>query len=106
MSNPLLVQQINKELALQLPDAINGETLQQQLSAHINHMIVHRFEALINLLYRIDINENKIKLLLQEAGHQDAGGIIAAAIIERQLEKINTRKKMKNDNNIPEDEKW
>jgi hypothetical protein len=106
MSNALLVQQINKELALQLPDAITIEALHQQLSAYINEMIPHRFEALVNLLYRIDVNENKIKLLLQQAGNSNAGDVIAAAIIERQLEKINTRKKWKNNTDIPEDEKW
>ena len=47
------------------------------LAARINRLITDDFSGLINLLYRLDISEAKLKKLLSEHPQEDAGKIIA-----------------------------
>jgi hypothetical protein len=102
-----LVHQINKELAIELPEKISFEELHSKLAVHINYLILHQFEKLVSLLYRIDISEAKIKSLLQQQPGEDAAKIMATLIIERQLQKIKTRQQFRQWNNdFNEEEKW
>jgi len=107
MENTELIQQVNKELAIALPEKISMTELQCQLAIHINYLILHHFEQLVSLLYRIDVSEAKIKSLLQNKAGENAGNLISALIIERQLQKITTRKQFsKKDDGFYEEEKW
>jgi hypothetical protein len=72
----------------------------------INDLILHDFDQLIYLLYRLDIPEAKLKSLLAEHPQEDAAKMIAALIIERQLQKQQSREKYKQQDDIPEDERW
>lgn len=102
-----LVHQINKELAIELPEKISVEKLRSKLTVHINYLIQYHFEKLVSLLYRIDVSETKIKSLLQQEPNEDAAKIIADLVIERQLQKIKTRQQFsQRDNNFNEEEKW
>jgi hypothetical protein len=76
----------------------------KELSHYINHLINTDFERLVSLLYRIDVDENKIKTLLET--NAISSDIIAQQIIERQLQKIKTREMFKKDGEFGEDEKW
>ena len=78
----------------------------EQLADYINEMILHDFTGLINLLYRLDVSEMKIRNILDEMQQEDAGRIIADVIIERQLQKLKTKEQFRQDHDIPEDEKW
>ena len=90
-----------------LIDQKNEEELRQKLIALINELINKDFHALIQLLYRIDVYEKKIRLYLNKNTDADSAAIIADLIIERQLEKIESRKKFsKNQNLESEEEKW
>jgi hypothetical protein len=107
MVNEELIKLVNKEMAIELPVQISMEEIKEKLSAHINRLIQQNFEQLINLLYRIDINEARIKSLLQMQAGTNAGDIIAQLIIERQLQKIRSRRQFKTDDtNFTGDEKW
>ena len=83
-----LVSNINQSLEISLPDTISLEELKQKLALHINDLINHNFEKLVYYLYRVDVNERKLKYLLHENVGSDAAVIIADLIIERQMEKI------------------
>ncbi len=72
----------------------------------INDLILHDFDQLIYILYRLDIPEAKLKGLLAEHPQEDAAKMIAALIIERQLQKQASREKYKQQGDIPEDERW
>lgn len=78
----------------------------EQLADYINDMILHDFTGLLNLLYRLDVSEARVRKILDEMQQEDAGKIIAAVIIERQLQKVKTRQQFKQQGEIPEDEKW
>lgn len=84
----------------------NQQSLRQQLETYINELIQHDFPKLVELLYRVDVNEKKLKELL--ATHQDANSakLIAALLIERQLQKQAWRQAHKPDTDIPDEERW
>jgi hypothetical protein len=73
---------------------LNDELIIQQLADYINQLILVNFERLVQLLYRIDVSEAKLKYLLKENPNEDAGRIIALLIIERQIQKIKFKKEM------------
>jgi hypothetical protein len=108
MASPYdLIQLLNAELAIELPEKISFEDLKEQLSEYINHLIQTDFQKLVSLLYRVDISETKLKAVLNQSHDTDAGKIIADLIIERQLQKISSRQQFKQTgNNIDENEKW
>ena len=104
--NQFLQQQIilatGDKLVLQ-----NSEQLfRKELAAHIHFLINNDFEKLVSILYRLDVNEKKLKALLAEKNTDDADLLIADAIIERQLQKIKSRQEHRNDENISDYEKW
>ncbi len=98
-----IVQVVNQSFNLQATES----NLVTFLTEKINYLIVHDFNKLIYILYRADINETKLNKLLAENKKEDAGKIIAALFIQRQLEKIKSRE----ENNslypdIDEEERW
>ena len=62
------------------------------LSNEINYLIANDFDALLLLLYRIDVHEEKVRRMLSEHSNEKASDTIADLIIERQQQKILTRK--------------
>ncbi|MEP7141499.1 MAG: hypothetical protein ABI707_01455 [Ferruginibacter sp.] len=107
MENEELIKELNKNMAIALPGEISLDKLQIQLASYINQLIQNDFQKLIMLLYRIDVGEQKLKKLLQQHPDEEAGKIIAALIIERQLQKIKTRQQFNRyDDNFTEEEKW
>lgn len=92
MEHAELIQSLNTELALSLPEQMAYDDLHHKLAAYINDLIKNDFEKLVTYLYRIDVNEAKLKSLLQQNQQEDAGNIIASLIIERQQQKIRTRR--------------
>ena len=77
-----------------------------QLIDAINWLIIHDFEKLVFILYRIDVSEAKIKTLLNKENTNFAAPVIADAILERLAEKKASREKYKQDSPASEEEKW
>ncbi len=98
---------LNKVLFSADEQALKDKLMFAELSACINKMIVEDFERLISTLYRLDINEQKLEYLLASNKDDNASDTIAALVLERQLEKIKSRRENRRDqNNISEDEAW
>jgi hypothetical protein len=106
MDNSVLIQSLKSELVIKMPENISLEELKEKLSFQINYLIQADFQKLVLLLYRIDVNETKLKALLQENSGTDAAMIIAGLIIERQLQKIKSRQQFRQNENMDENEKW
>lgn len=104
--NTNLIPAINDSFEISLPDNISLEELKEKLAGHINHLINHDFEKLVSLLYRIDVNENKLRQLLEQREGENTAGLITDLIIERQLQKIKSRKETKAKDDIPDEERW
>lgn len=92
----------------QLPVTINEmEEAENYLADKINGLIKNNFDHLVYILYRVDVDEAKLKNVLKENPQQDAGKIIARLLIERQLQKITLRKQFtKKEDGINEEDKW
>lgn len=84
----------------------SGEDWQAALAGAINLLIETDFSGLVNTLYRLDVNEEKLRQVLRENTGRDAGSLIAGLVIERLLEKCKNRKNHPPTGNIPDDEKW
>jgi type III secretory pathway component EscR len=102
-----IINLLRKELSIDLPENIVLNEAAIILSVYINELIQTDFQKLVFILYRIDVNETKLKKILQENPGEVSGRIIADLIIERQLQKIKSRQQFsRQDNNIDENEKW
>lgn len=82
------------------------EDLQQKLASKINDLIQKDFPSLINILYRIDVDEVKLKQALESSPNEDAGDIIAKIIIDRQMQKIQMQKPFTKKADSDNEEKW
>jgi hypothetical protein len=103
----LLQEEIIKTTGKDLLPAQTLAGFRQNLAACINNLINQNFEKLISILYRLDVNEKVLKTSITENKNEDAGFLIADAIIERQMQKMESRKKFYNHSkDIPEDESW
>jgi hypothetical protein len=90
-----------------LTDKNSAGELQQKLAEHINNVINSDFDKLLQLLYRMDIDEMKLRAVLSSHPDRNAGEMIAELMIERQLQKVKSRREFdRRDNNIDENEKW
>jgi hypothetical protein len=87
-------------------DEKRKEKIREELIYLVNELINKDFHALIQLLYRIDVNEKKIRLYLNENFDKDSASVLADLIIERQMQKIESRKKFTKKNEIEDHEKW
>ncbi|MBI1341950.1 MAG: hypothetical protein GC171_03340 [Terrimonas sp.] len=102
-----LEQAITTAFALPAGKTGSGDAFYAAFTAKINDLINHNFNFLITALYRIDVNEAKLKSLLQDKPDTDAAKIIADLIIERQLQKIKSRREFQQPGNkIDNEEMW
>lgn len=102
-----LIKELNKTQGWELAEKLTAAEVENLLTAKLNGMIRDDFSGLVQLLYRIDIEEARLRYLLQLHKGEDAGRIIARLIIDRLLKKIETRRQFrKEDRDIPEEDKW
>ena len=106
MENHSLTEILNKDLGLTVSPKLSLDAIRAAVTSHVNHLINTDFEQLVSLLYRIDVSEPKMRALLQNKQGEDSAGHIANLIIERQLQKIESRKQFSSKKNISDEEKW
>ena len=86
---------------------LSGEKQRKRLMDLINELIEKDFNALLQLLYRIDVDEKKIRLYLNQNKNLDSAELLTDMVIERQLQKIKSRHKFQTKNKMDDnDEKW
>jgi len=91
--------EINPQL---LPAATLSESEQWQqfralLIARIEELASRNMEHLMWLLYRVDVNEKKLKAELLKHPQDGFAAVMADAIIEREIQKAATRKQFSNE---------
>ena len=72
----------------------------------IDNLIEEDFYALIQVLYRLDIDEKLLKQTLHDNKEEDAGLMIADMIIQRQIQKEAFKKQFRQENDIADEDKW
>jgi hypothetical protein len=88
---------IRKDLLLEaedLPATINSlEKLREELKKVVSYLMDKDLNRLLNALYRIDVSEAKVKLVLSKEAPDQLSGALTDLIIARELQKIETRRK-------------
>lgn len=97
MDNQLIqetFQLIKKDFGLETKDQIDFEEQLLALLTPIIHQMLNRdFERLLQICYRIDLGENRLKEILHFANPESMAKELAHAIIQRQMKKIEIRKR-------------
>lgn len=79
----------------------------EQLVAYLQALISKDFAGLVQLLYRLDISEARLKKTLATNPEQDAGELIAQMIIDRLEQKKKAREEFgRKDWGGSEEERW
>jgi hypothetical protein len=80
-------------------------TQRQQLEDTLNWMVDNDFEKLVQILYRIDIDEKRLRAVLFSQSEAPTATLLADLIIERQQQKAAARQRY-TATDIPPDEAW
>ena len=73
-------------------DISNFDKLKAWLAHEIQMLMDHDFQRFLNMLYRIDVDEQKAK---EAFADNDPSWRLAELIIERELQKVESRRKYK-----------
>ncbi len=90
-----LIKDLNQSYGWELADSLTMQELEALLAEIVNGWIRSDFTRLVQFLYRIDISESRLRLLLEENTEADTGQLLARLILERLGQKIETRRKYK-----------
>jgi len=93
-------------LAVKSLTVTRNDDLKKTIREIVNDLIENDLARLVQFLYRVDVNETKLKQLLQDNPQTDAAVLITDLLIERQLEKIKAKQDLKKEDDIPDEEKW
>ncbi len=88
---------VSKLLEISVANTDNPDSIQEQflnLAVFLEQLIESDFNALLSILYRIDVSESKVRTALaNNEAKENAGTILARLLIEREEEKIAFRAK-------------
>jgi hypothetical protein len=76
---------------------LSEESAFEQLREYIRWLLAHKMDFLLSLMYRLDIPESAIKKALFPGNPEEPDVALANLIIQRQLNRIETRKKYSSD---------
>lgn len=74
-------------------NANNNNELHELLTQRIIYLMLNDMEKLLGILYRIDVNEKKVKTAFAQTEPKLIAPAIADLVIQRELEKVESRKK-------------
>ena len=73
-------------------ETLTREELKARLQVFISDLLEYDFQKLCNLIYRHDVKEEKFQRALRHGGIDEQAAEIADLVIERELQKVETRK--------------
>jgi hypothetical protein len=82
---------LSKEFGLN--PVLDATQIQEVLEARIVYLLLNEMETLLQLLYKIDVNEQKVKAAFAQSTPQDIAPELAKLIIVRMRQKAETRLK-------------
>ena len=80
--------------------------LRKQLADIVHQYLLNDFPGLVQLLYRVDVSEEKLKERIAADPDKDAALIIADMLIERQEQKLAAKRDDIDNDPIAEEEIW
>jgi hypothetical protein len=87
-------------------DADEKQKLFEVLVVYLNRLLENDFSRLLQILYRVDVDEAKLRRMLHNNTGHDAASIIARLLVEREEQKALSRKTHSANNAADDDEKW
>ncbi|MFN7118318.1 MAG: hypothetical protein ACK4TA_16070 [Saprospiraceae bacterium] len=91
---------IARDFELESPDQVLSEAdLLRLLAEQVAYMIDYKLEVLLSLMYRLDIDENKVSAALSPLAPEPANVGIARLVLERQKQRAFTKQYYKQDSN-------
>jgi hypothetical protein len=81
------------EKDFELPEPTTEEGLRVMLIQAFEYLIDEDFPKIVQILYRADVDQDKLKMLLETSEGKSSAEIIADAYLVRQKVKIETWKK-------------
>jgi len=92
----LLKNHFIEEIDDQLSDVFNFEGLVEKMSRVIDYYLNYKFDRLIQIFYKIDLDEGLFKHIISTAGPGEISSELAKAVIDREIKKVYYRMKYKN----------
>lgn len=86
MSGMSLSKMVGKDF--ELPENMSEEHLRDVLIKAFEYLVEDDFPKLVQILYRADVDQDKLKQLLESAENTSAGQVIADAYLARQKAKL------------------
>jgi hypothetical protein len=74
-------------------ETLTEEKLIQLLTPIVSKMLDREFEKLLNICYRVDLGENRLKSILHESQPENIAMELATALVKRQIQKIEIRQR-------------
>jgi hypothetical protein len=95
------LQKLGTDLSVDEKAAVKYE-----LSAYLNYLLVNDFPGLVQILYRVDVSEQKLKTVLLDNKEADAGDLLSELIMQRQNEKTAMRQSFPPAEDLSGEESW
>jgi hypothetical protein len=77
----------------ELEEGLSGEKIREKMISAFSWLLDNDISRMMNILYRADVDEDKLKSLLVSRSELPSAEVIADEYISRQKQKIETRKK-------------
>lgn len=90
---PDTIQSLQKYVEIE--SSASYESLLTDLTSVVMYLLLHDMEKLLNILYRIDVNEPKVKAAFAQNDPKMIAPVIARLILEREVQKAESRRKYK-----------
>ncbi len=89
------IDNFNKEI-FQASHTDPFDLLVKKLAFVINDLLDHDMGKLLNILYKIDVNEQRVTKIISEESPENIGHEIALLVVKREKQKVLTREKYRN----------
>ncbi|HEV7330318.1 MAG TPA: hypothetical protein VGN63_04700 [Flavisolibacter sp.] len=96
-----LVQEWNAGLPL-----MERRSIRSRLAHYLNQLLLNDFGSLVQLLYRVDVSEARVKTVLRQNSGVDAGELLTDLLLERIEEKKKTLQAFRTPPPESDEERW
>lgn len=83
------------KIGIEVSETVEPTDAYAQMVDYIEQLADENFNTLVALLYRLDISEDRVRLVIMQNPGVSAGKLITDLMIEREQEKIISRAKYK-----------
>ncbi|NNE28079.1 MAG: hypothetical protein HKN16_00480 [Saprospiraceae bacterium] len=88
---------IARDFSLEINEELDEKALFDMLANEVAYLIEHKIDTLLSMLYRLDVLEPHINHALSPLCHEPANIAITKLILDRQAQRLKTKKKYKVD---------